>query len=500
MERREFIKLSSLTGGFAALGGMTWLLQSCRKMEMDMMGSYVSVIEGNFEWELAIPNSINASNASLTAQATTTQLINGKSTRVFGYHNGLLGPTLKANSGESANIQFQNQLQENSNIHWHGFVIPANMDGHPADLVSAGSSFNYSFPIQQRAGTYWYHPHPHGKTSSQVFKGLAGFFIVNDNEEAALNLPSDEYEIPLVIQDKRFYPDFSLNYSPKPSEVMTGYLGQYVLVNGRYAPFHKVATRWYRLRVLNGSTARVYNLALSNGSNFYVIGADGGLLTSPENVNSLLLAPGERADILVDFSSYSLGTEVFLQSNSFSGGIQGSQSFKLMKFIVDKQETDGFSLPGSLSVINEIPESSATKTRNFDIGGMMDGGHGGHGGHGSGGDMQGMHTINNKVFDMDRIDETVQSGDTEIWVFDNSMGDEIHPMHIHGVQFQVLDRTGGRGIKIASEKAWKDTVLCMPGEKVRVIMTFPNHPGKFVFHCHNLEHEEDGMMLNFQIN
>lgn len=497
MERREFIRLSSLTGGFAALGGMTWLLQSCRKMEMDMMGVPVNVIEGEFEWELIKPPVVSPSNATLSAQTASSQLIKGKTSKVLDYYNGLLGPTLKANSGDNANIQFQNQLSEATNIHWHGFVIPSDMDGHPADLVSAGSSFNYSFPITQRAGTYWYHPHPHGKTASQVFKGLAGFFIVNDAEENALNLPSGEYEVPLVIQDKRFYPDFSLNYSPKPSEVMTGYLGQYVLINGRYAPFHKVATRWYRLRVLNGSTARVYNLALSNSSSFFVIGSDGGLLASPESVNSLLLAPGERADILVDFSSYSVGTEIYLQSNSFSGGVQGGQTFKMIKFIVETQETNNFSLPGSLSVINLIPESSANKTRNFDIGGMMGGG---HGGHGSGGDMQGMHTINNKVFDMNRIDEIVQSGDTEIWVFDNSMGDEIHPMHIHGVQFQVLDRTGGRGMKIASEKGWKDTVLCMPGEKVRVIMTFPNHTGKFVFHCHNLEHEEDGMMLNFQIN
>ncbi len=446
MERREFIRLSSLASGFAAFGGMAWLLQSCKKMDMDMMGSYVNVIEGKFEWDLVIPPVVNANSASLTAQSATSQLINEKTSRVLGYHVGLLGPTLKANSGENANIQFQNQLSEETNIHWHGFVIPANMDGHPADIVGAGGSFNYNFSIQQRAGTYWYHPHPHGKTASQVFKGLAGFFIVSDAEETALNLPSGEFEIPLVFQDKRFYPDFSLNYSPKPSEVMTGYLGQYILVNGRYAPTHKVASRWYRLRMLNGSTARVYNISFSNGNNFYVIGSDGGLLTAPENVNSLLLAPGERADILVNFSSLSVGTEVYLQSNSFNGGIQGSQSFKMLKFIVDRQETDSFSLPGSLSVINTISESSATKTRNFEIKGEeMAAGHGGNM------NMQGMHTINNKLFDINRIDETVQAGNTEIWVFDNSMGDEIHPMHIHGVQFQILDRTGGRGVKIASE-------------------------------------------------
>ena len=493
MHRREFIRLSALTGGFTAVGGISLFLDSCHKKEMDMTGKYVNVIEGNFEWELIFTPPISANNATLVAHSITNQLINGKTTEVLGYNNGLLGPTIKLNNTESASINFQNQLSEASNLHWHGIIVPSNMDGHPADIVNAESSFNYSFPIQQRAGTYWYHPHAHGKTASQVFRGLAGFFIVNDNEEAALNLPSGDYEIPIVIQDKRFYPDFSLNYSPKTSEVMTGYLGQYVLVNGRYAPFHKVATRWYRLRVLNGSTARVYNLSLSTGNNYYVIGSDGGLLQTPESVSSLLLAPGERADILVDFSSYSIGTEIFFQSNSFDGGIQGGQNFNIMKFIVDKHETDPFTLPSSLSIINLIAESSAVKTRSFVIAG--------HSSHNSGGGhAHGMHTINSKTFSMNRIDVEVKSGETEIWEFDNTNGEEIHPMHIHGVQFQVLNRSGGRGVKIASEKGWKDTVLCMPGEKVRVIMSFPNHPGKFVLHCHNLEHEEDGMMLNFQIS
>lgn len=495
MKRKDFLRLSGGATAFTMFGGIVWLLEGCKKNAMDI-GENVSVIEGVFNVLLAIPAVVQ--NPYLTAKSTTASLLKGKTTRVFGYHDGILGPTIKMKSGENANINFQNNLAEETNIHWHGLMIPANMDGHPENIVQQGSSFNFKFQINQRAGTYWYHPHPHGKTAHQVFMGLAGMFIVNDVEEASLNLPANEYEIPLVIQDKRIYADYSLNYSPTSDEVMTGYFGEHILVNGIYAPYCNVATRYYRMRVLNGSTAKIYNLSLSDNAGFYVIGADGGLLNTSENVNNLLLGPGERADILVDFSSYSISTEIYLQSNMFSGGpFQGTQAFRIMKFIVTLSEADSFTIPAVLSVINSISQASASKTRTFDVAGMNMGG--GHNMANMGG-VSGMHTINGKSYDMSRIDEEVTAGATEIWVFDNSMGDEIHPMHIHGVQFQVLDRTGGRNALIATEKGWKDTVLVMPQEKVRVIMTFPQHKGKFVLHCHNLEHEDSGMMLNYLIN
>lgn len=491
MQRRQFLKLASTTTAFTAVGGIGWLLQSCKKDKMDMSKN-ISVIEGPFDTPIAIPAIVN--NPSLIAKATSASIVKGKTTRTFGYQDNILGPTIKMMNGANANINFQNSLAEETNIHWHGLLVPANMDGHPENIVQAGSSFNFNYQINQRAGTYWYHPHPHGKTSHQVFMGLAGMFIVNDAEEASLNLPGNDYEIPLIIQDKRIYFDYSLNYSPTSDEVMTGYLGEYVCINGIYSPYHNVATRWYRLRVLNGSTARVYNLALSNGASFTVIGADGGLLATAENANNLLLAPGERADILVDFSSYTIGTEIFLQSNSFNGGTaQGNDNFKIMKFIVNRQETHSFTLPGSLSTIIPIPATQSSYNRNFDL---KQADHNGH----SGMNMAMQHTINGKSFDMNRVDFSVNAGATEIWTFDNSGSDEIHPMHIHGVQFQVLDRTGGRNMLIATEKGWKDTVLVMPQEKVRVIMTFPQNKGKFVLHCHNLEHEDSGMMLNFEIN
>lgn len=273
---------------------------------------------------------------------------------------------------------------------------------------------------------------------------------------------------------------------------MTGYLGEQILVNGIFSPFASVSKGWYRLRLLNGSTARVYDLAFSNGIPFHVIGSDGGLLASPETVTSIMLAPGERADVLVDFSSLAIGNELFLVSKKYSTyNLQGRQAFNIMKFKVDRTKKESFTLPLILSAIAPLQSSSAVRTRLFDISPMID----------TMNKRGGMdsHSINGKIFDIERIDETVKAGTTEIWEFDNRMGDEIHPMHIHGVQFQVLQRMGGRNQLTATEKGWKDTVLVMPGEKVRLIMTFPDYIGIFVLHCHNLEHEDDGMMLNFKI-
>jgi blue copper oxidase len=488
MKRREFIKATGLSA-ITAWAGSSFLLSACHTEE-DMIGEPNWIVEGSFNQPLFRPAVVTGST-SLTIQTTTGQMLNNASTSILSYRNGLLGNVIKASSGETVTVQVQNNLSEETNIHWHGLIVPEDMDGHPKDLILAGGSFTYSLPINQRAGTYWYHPHPHGATARQVFMGLAGMFVVTDSEEQALNLPSGDFEIPLIIQDKRFAGS-SLDYSPNEGEIMTGYLGEQITVNGIYAPFASVGKSWYRMRLLNSSTARVYNLAFSNGMSFYVIGADGGLLSVPESVTTLMLAPGERADVLVDFSTIALGQSIYLLSKKFSQyNIQGRQQYNILKFVVEQPGSVSFVLPTSLSTITPIPASAAIKTRTFDIATMI----GGMGGHGS----MGRHSINGKIFEMDRIDETVEANTTEIWEFDNMAGDEIHPMHIHGVQFQVLSRIGGRGKLIATEKGWKDTVLVMPGEKVRVIMTFPSYKGVFVFHCHNLEHEDDGMILNYEI-
>jgi blue copper oxidase len=464
---------------------------SCHTDHMSL--NQIDVVEGKFTKALSIPSEVSGANTLLEAKSNSMDLISGN-TSVLGYSGSILGPTIRIKSGKTASVIFSNRLSEASNIHWHGLMIPANMDGHPGAVIPANGNFKYEFPVQQRAGMYWYHPHAPGRTANQVTLGLAGLFIVNDDAESRLNLPSGKNEIPLVIQDKRIKNGKDITYAPAPMDIMSGYFGDHVLINGVHAPVHKVSSLWYRLRVLNGSTARVYNLALSNRASFFIIGSDGGLLKNPESVQSVLLAPGERADILVDFKKLNVGTEIYLESNTFDGGIQGSQSFKMVKFIVEKSEDDPFILPSVLSDIPSTAPGISKILRTFDIANVGHGsGHGG--GHGGGAG----HTINNLTFDMNRIDVTAKSGDVETWVFDNSKGDDLHPMHIHGVQFQVIKREGGRCVVTPLERGWKDTVLCLPGEKVTVIITVPNHKGLFVFHCHNLEHEDDGMMLNYEI-
>ncbi|MBN8836192.1 MAG: multicopper oxidase domain-containing protein [Sphingobacteriia bacterium] len=497
MKRREFIKKTGFgTTSVLASSSVIALLASCSKSNMmnggmNMTGQPVPVTEGNFSRLLPIPN-ITGSNSSLTAQ-TVTANVNGTSISALGYQpNGILGPTIKMNSGDAANIIFQNRLSEKTNIHWHGLKIPTNMDGHPEAIVNPGSLFNYQFTINQRAGLNWYHPHPNGATAKQAFQGLAGLFIVNDAEEAALNLPSGNYELPLVIQDKRLSAS-GIIYNPNMGEIMTGYMGETIIVNGAASPYTEVSTRYYRLRILNGSNARIYNLALSNNADIIIIGNDGGLLKNPIVVKTILLSPGERLDVLVNFAGVATGTELFLESRMFDNGgnAQGKQGYKIIKFKVTQNVTDNFTLPAILSSITAISPSTSSRTRKFVINAMQ---------MSAGMNMTGIHRINDKVYDKNRIDENVTANSTEIWVFDNSQGDEPHPIHLHGVHFQVLERSGGRSQVTASESGWKDTVLVMPRETVKIIIPFSTLTGVFVFHCHNLEHEDDGMMLQYQLN
>ena len=497
MKRIEFIKTTSLgTGSVLAAGSVVRFLASCNKNNMmgggmNMGGQPVPVKEGNFNRPLPIPNTVTGS-ATLTAQSTTT-VINGSNISVLGYRsNGIVGPTIRVNNGTNANINFQNSLSEKTNIHWHGLKIPADMDGHPEAVVNPASSFNYQFTVNQRAGLNWYHPHPDGATAKQAFQGLAGLFIINDGEEATLNLPSGIYEIQLVIQDKRLTSS-GIIYDPTIMEVMTGYMGETILVNGEASPYKEVATRFYRLRILNGSNARIYNLALSNNVDLIIIGNDGGLLKNPSAVKSILLSPGERLDVLVNFAGLSTGTEVFLESRMFdnAGTAQGKQEFRIMKFKVTQTVNDAFAVPATLSLFTPVEASAASRTRNFILSAMQ---------MSSGMNMTSMHQINGKTFDKNRIDEIVAANTTEIWEFDNFQGHEPHPIHLHGVHFQVLERNGGRGQLIASESGWKDTVLLLPQEKIKLIVPFAALTGVFVFHCHNLEHEDDGMMLQYHLS
>ena len=498
MDRKQFIKLSCGGVAYSLFGGIGWLATGCKKQSMAGMNmGGITVKSGTFNNPLRLLQVIDAgSPISLKAAENKAEIIMDKVSRVKGYADGILAPLIRVNKGQNLVVNFSNQLEEETNIHWHGLIIPDAMDGHPRHTVAPGGSFTYQFTVSQQAGTNWFHPHPHLKTGRQVNKGLAGMLVVNDPQEAALSLPSGEFELPIIIQDKRIYADGSINYSPNSDEVMSGYFGEHICVNGSWSAFHSVKTKIYRVRILNGSNARVYNLSLSNGAAFYVIGSDGGLLPQAQAINQLLLSPGERADILIDFSKEAVGNAVFLQSDAFAGGdSQGCDAFKIMKFAVSEKVAETFVMPGTLAPLASLDASQSLKTRSFDISNA-------HSAMPAGMDMgnsDAIHKIGGKSFSMERVDETVAAGSIEVWEFDNSKGTDIHPMHLHGVHFQVLSRVGGRGVIAPHETGWKDTALCMPGEKVRIIMKFPDNPGLFAFHCHNLEHEDSGMMLNYKI-
>ena len=255
MKRNTFLK--NLGFGTIAVATSETILSSCMK-NMDMSVTPQIIIDSEFKTALEIPETINGTTA-LTAQSGQDTLMSSAKVNVLGYRNGLLGPTIRVQKGTSVSIPFQNKMAEHTNLHWHGLVVPANMDGHPDQMVMPNESFNFQFAVNQQAGTNWYHPHLHQLTGKQVTQGLAGLFIVESPEEKALNLPSGNYEIPLIIQDKRFNTDGTIKYSPTMMEVMTGYMGDNILVNGTNKPYLEVATRFYRFRVLNGSSARIYN-------------------------------------------------------------------------------------------------------------------------------------------------------------------------------------------------------------------------------------------------
>jgi len=262
---------------------------------------------------------------TLVASVGTQSIWPGATTAVWTLGGSFPGPTIRVGRGASFSARIENRLSEPTNVHWHGLAAPPEMDGHPSDVIAPGQSRDIAFPIVDRAGTYWYHPHPDGRTARQVYGGMAGFFIVEDGREAALGLPSGEYDVPLVLQDRRTSSDHALTYAPGPMDLMAGVLGDAVLVNGRPDAVLPVAATLYRLRLLNGSNARVYRLAFADGRSFPVIGTDGGLLERPVSVTAVDLGPGERVEFLVDLARDPIGTSILLKSLAFSvpGGMGG---------------------------------------------------------------------------------------------------------------------------------------------------------------------------------
>jgi FtsP/CotA-like multicopper oxidase with cupredoxin domain len=485
---------------------------------------------------------------ALTAAPGEHPLLPGAATRVWRYTGTMakgpagtlqpvpgssLGPVIRLVRGQRVRVRFANRLTEPSIVHWHGLDVPEAADGHPRLAVPAGADYVYDFTVTNRAGTYWYHPHPHMRTAAQAYMGLAGLLIVSDPEEAALDLPRGEGELLCVLQERRLDAGNQLVYPAAASsemtgmasgggrgqgrgrgmgmgmgmggqmELMNGGLGDRMLVNGLVQPTFDVARRTYRVRLLNGSNARIYKLAWSDGEPMTVIGGDGGLLTTPAERAALTLAPGQRAEVWRDLSTLAAGATVQLTSLAFDPasvgrvGMMGETSpvpqgapLTMMTLRATSAVGPRVPVPQTLSADTFKADASAP-VRRVPLTFMM---------------MNWL--IDGRTFEMTEAApvETVDRNSTHIWEFENRanpMGMAMaHPIHMHGRQFRVVGRSGGTANALREgihDQGWTDTVLVLSGETVRVQVTFSQEPGLYLYHCHILEHEDMGMMRNVRI-
>ena len=420
----------------------------------------------------------------LAIREADVEIIPGKLTRIMGFNGLTPGPTIRARVGRQVVMRHTNGLPAitlggapgDVAIHLHGGHVPSSEDGFPTDTVMPGATRSYTYPNNQLPATLWYHDHAMDYTGPHVWFGMSGFYILTDDYEDGLGLPSGDYEIPLVIQDRNFDANGKLVYTRN----RMGEMGNTILVNGTIQPYFKVAAHKYRFRLLNGSNARQYRIALSNGQSFHVLGMEGGLLPAPVTVTSLVLASAERADIVVDFSSLPVGSSVVLQNSLGSGS-----TATVMRFDVDRVESDTSQVPPALRPLEKLSASQAVRTRSFTFSGGMMGMMGGA-----------PWVINGKPFDPNRVDADPKLGTIEIWEFRNmSMMD--HPAHLHQTMFQILDINGNP--PPPTHAGWKDTVNVPAMGTVRIIMRFADYAGRYVLHCHVLEHEDNAMMARFDV-
>jgi len=446
----------------------------------------------------------------MTQEIGKAEILPGLETEVWGYNGVFPGPTIESRSGRKIVVRQANNLPVPVSTHLHGGRTPSHSDGYPTDLIMPKKGHDrltgghgsmdmggsprfkdYVYPLEQRATTLWYHDHRMDFTGPQVWRGLAGLHIIRDEEEDALPLPKGEKDIPLMICDRSFDRDGSFLYpSLDPSlqgnpgvrgNYMDGTLGDTILVNGAPWPVLEVSNTRYRFRILNASNARRYELALEPGkAPFIQIGSDGGLLGAPILHRTLPVAQAERFDVVIDFSKYDIGDEVTLKNRMGEGRTED-----VMRFRVTRREKDDSMVPRRLSDMaefDELEESSANRTRAFRFTRVGDEG-------------RTMWGINGEPFDPGRMAARPALGSTEVWQV--KAAPASHPVHIHLVHFKVLSRNDGE--PLPTDAGWKDTVGLSSGEEARVLVRFEGYRGRYVFHCHNLEHEDMMMMANFEV-
>lgn len=466
------------------------------------------VLSTNAQNTLFIPTEINSANITLTLDEGNYNFYSGDTVNTMGANGPILGPTLIFNQGDNISINVDNQLSDTTTIHWHGLHVAPENDGGPHSIILPGQNWNPQFTVLDKAGTNWYHPHLHMRTDEHVSKGIAGLILIRDAEEANLNLPMDYGidEFPLILQTKGFDTNNEI--------LVHTNMDTSVMVNATVNATVDMPAQVIRLRLLNGSSQRIMELGFSDNRNFHLIGTDGGLLSAPVMLNRYRLSPGQRADILVDFSS-NLGQNVQLLSyaSELPNGIYGASQpgmgpgatasltgytanplngndFEFLNINVTNPTANPItSIPSTLASFTTIPEANANITRNltFTSAGQM-------------GNLNGPFLINGANFDMDLINYTVPLNNIEIWSLTNQTP-IAHPFHIHDVQFFILDING---VAPPPElQGYNDVILVPAGMgTVRFIAEFNDHSNDsipYMYHCHMLPHEDMGMMGQFLV-
>ena len=438
----------------------------------------------------------------VTVRPSSTRILSGLDTAIWGYDGIFPGPTIQARVGRRVSLLLRNTLPVPIVNHLHGGRTAPESDGYPTDLILPAGGFphshmndpmakiaegsrEYIYANQQRAATLWYHDHRMDFTAPQLWRGLAGFYILRNPEEERLRLPQGDKEIALLICDRSFEADGSFRYPALDPSLratpgveaayMGGVLGDVILVNGAPWPKLEVSNVKYRFRILNASNARRYELQLDSADpvSFTQIGSDGGLLATPLPQHAIRIAPSERFDVIVDFSKCRLGSRVTLVNREADG-----PAFRIMRFDVVRSERDDSNLPAQLSEPSFEMPGQATVTRVLDFS-----------------YQRSSHSwrINGQPFDPSRMDARPKLDALEIWRLQT---DFSHPLHLHSVHFQVLGHSGRPG---PYDAGWKDTIDLGPGQVANILVRFTGYRGRYVFHCHNLEHEDMSMMGNFEV-
>lgn len=464
MRRRSFLALTGLAG-FALTGGT---LTGCGGAE----GNAGALA---FRTPLRIPPLLDPAPGGdgvrrfpLRLRRGVSEFLPGKPTTTWGVNGDYLGPTLRARRGDRVAMAVTNDVGEPTTLHWHGMRLPARVDGGPHQTIQPGTTWHPEWTVDQPAATTWYHPHPHGATSQHVYRGLAGVFIVDDDQDVALPKTYGTDDVPLVVQDKKIAGDGRLD---EDFGGTFGLLGDQVLVNGTYDPHFRVTTTRVRFRVLNASNAHVFHLGFADGRTFHVVASDAGLLARPVPLDRLRISPGERFEIVVEFTP---GEQVVLKG--FSGDDEIDRGdYDILRLDAAERLAPSPELPDALSAL--APPAVGTTVRRFRLNGT---------------------NINGLDMDMTRIDEVVPAGAHEIWELDNTTF--AHNFHIHEAVFRVLDVDGREPPEHL--RGPKDTVFSPGKTTTRIAVEFGRHVDPetpYMYHCHILRHEDRGMMGQFVI-